>query len=281
MGNDFKIGELSGPGIDVELGGVDLIASGIGIENFPGAVSMEIDTSGKGGTTRTGQSKLGWTMGAYEYDTNALPTEIYVATDGSDGHPLGTESAPFASLARAYTAARVDSLYQPRWEVSDIKVKAGEYESTEPIIITNTGKGLTITGVDDNTVKATLKNEKTETVIVFQGQSQSSGNPPSSSNPTVFSNFAVTSSLPPTAASGIGIHIRDGSNVYIEGCIIDVNGPLTTYGIKVNGGSHLTIEDSEINLNRNAVSYGITRESSSTLTNTNNKITANTDIQTN
>ena len=105
---DFSIGEIVANNMpkmptDTVVGGENLDALKI---DFYNNHDVEIITEDKQGNSRSGDGSLGWSMGAYEYDTVDLPLAVYVDTSGDDGAPLGTQEIPFASVSRAYEATQ-------------------------------------------------------------------------------------------------------------------------------------------------------------------------------
>jgi hypothetical protein len=119
---DFDVGRITGSRPDdVVYGGEDLTGLGSGAPYPP-----DYDRDGR---WRSPSAGVGYSMGAFEYGNDTyLPSSIHVAMSangGDDGHPLGTAERPFASLARAYDAARGPT---PRWDAWEIRVQQGNFD---------------------------------------------------------------------------------------------------------------------------------------------------------
>lgn len=145
--SDFDMGRITSPAIDVQLGGIDIQYH---------VLSQQVSYADKDGSNRSGAYRLGWSMGAIEYDNSSIPTEIHVDVDGSDYHPLGTEDAPFASISRAVQVARNQGsvsgtdYHRIRDNITKIMVNPGEYETTETLTIENSSsRSLTLEGISD------------------------------------------------------------------------------------------------------------------------------------
>jgi len=140
-----RIGRIIGaPPADVMFGGEDLSnrSGGDYIPEYP-EESPE-DKRDRLWNPRTGYAGIGWSLGPYEYDNGSLPHTIYVSALGDDAHPLGTQQAPFASLARAYNIARTTG--EPRTDVTEIRIAEGNYDQGSSLISFDTGPDLHILG---------------------------------------------------------------------------------------------------------------------------------------
>ncbi len=227
---DFSIGEITTGDMPAETatGGEDLEALKIDIAD----TDIEIATEDKQGKPRSGAAGLSWSMGAYEYDTVTLPTDVYVdGGEGDDGFPLGTEEMPFATVARAYDAARTGLYYGgiSRNDITSILVQPGEYSLDSTLTVQNTGTGLNISAIEEG---ATAFRGSVVPLIEFKGKSNGG-------KPTVFQSFKIKAHHITDTAAGGDISISDGSDVVIKNNVFDMNdiAQKDFYAIKVDGAS--------------------------------------------